>query len=105
MWRFHSHYIIRLVASVFFWFLFPECGVTRLLVSRSLLISEGAGVRRQGSMASKGANKGINDPRLKAYHLLPPDKGVQVCMLRVGRVACRRGWIGGWGLSLPFVCL
>ena len=59
-----------------------------------------------GSMASKGANKGINDPRLKAYHLLPPDKGVQVCMLRVGRVACRRGWIGGWGLSFhSYVCV
>ena len=29
-------------------------------------------------MASKGASKGVKDPRLRAYHLLPPAQGPQV---------------------------
>jgi hypothetical protein len=29
-------------------------------------------------MAAASTSKGVNDPRLKPYHLLPPEKGPQV---------------------------
>lgn len=32
-------------------------------------------------MSGKCGNKGVEDPRLKAYHLLPPEKGPQVDLL------------------------
>jgi len=44
--------------------------------------------------ASTSASKGVNDPRLKPYHLLPPEKGpqVRVCVReRSGRARVRRG--------------
>ena len=40
--------------------------------------------------ASKGASKGVKDPRLKPYHLLPPDKGPQVGVCVHGAATRRR---------------